>query len=197
MTPEDEVKELLSNWLRQNDCRVYWEKKNENNHPIFKTKYNNKPDLLISGNYNTAVEVKIGNSKSNVYNGVIQCLKYWKEYVEGNIFYINNKPTQIHNFVLATGNVKNGHLYPREYEVPITPQKFSYYREDATIKGELPLMEWSMTEQSIRLIWRLAKEYSSTELGIGGLLSTALDSDPQKKPMLQVTQGRDQLWTIP
>jgi len=198
LTPEDEVKEQLTKWLIENGCRVYWEKKNKNNHPIFKTKYVHKPDLLVLGKFNTAaVEVKTGDSKSNIYNGVVDCFDYWIHYLNQQKYFINSTEIYIHNFVVATENSINGHLYNDNFESCLVTEKFNDTRQHAINNGELPRVEFNMTEQSTRILWRLANRYSGNTIGIGVLLSNGLDLNPNKSPMLLVKQGRVQLWMSP
>lgn len=194
--PEDIVKEELTEWMKKHsDVEVYWEQKNQNNHPVFKTKNPNKPDLLIIGKYNTVVEVKTGFSKANTYDGVVDCYEYWLDYYKNEQEYnIGPKKVDIHNFILATRHSIEGHLYPSEYETKLTYTDFNETRRYAVRQAEIPPQEYNMTEQSIRILWRLIRK-SKSPVGTGALLSNVLEGVPDGKPKLLIKIGEDQLWT--
>lgn len=187
--PEEKVKAALCTWLEPNGCKVYWEKRNSLNKPIFTTENVlggtcEKPDLLIqrtdvsSNNVYYALEVKDASSNSNVYDSFPQVLRY----SAGNLSYsIDENPINISGYFVADIYSLKGCLFSND--VLNDPDSFSDGRHQAIIKGELPENEYILTEQYVRLLWRMAKDIG-IEARIGALLSTKLNGAVVPAPMV-------------
>ena len=186
MPNEEDVKNLLTGWLKTFKVNVYWEKKNKWSHPKFKCSTSDKPDLLIenTGGVYWAVEVKnaIVGSKG-VHNAMVQIKRYAdigaKYYIEDCDFTIIPK-----GYLIATQNSINGHLFDDE-EI----EQATEGRTWAIKTGQLPQKEYKDTKNAIRLLWKLAKE-DGIEYPIGGLLSNILNSDSSIAPLLLYNKGK-------
>lgn len=192
---EENTKESLSVWLEGYGCNIFWEKKNEYNRPVFNTQNLNggtceKPDLLVERAHvggspvYYVIEVKNGESDSNVYDSFPQLLRY----AEGKLrFSIGETPISVSGYFVATQFSDRGRLFSND--VPGDSCAFSNGRVGAIAKGELPRNEYIRTEQYIRLLWRMAKQACS-ETRIGALLSNVLNGARIPSPMLQFSDIR-------
>jgi hypothetical protein len=189
--PEEKVKNFLSIWLESNGCKVYWEKKNNFNKPIFNAKKDSggtceKPDILVerfgsSGDpVYYALEVKDASSTSNVYDSFPQVLRY----AEGDLdFSIDSSHVDVEGYFSANLYSMYGKLFSND--ILNNPETFSDGRKAAILKGELPENEYMLTEEYLRLLWRMAKELK-IENRVGALLSTALNGcNTAPSPMIQ------------
>ena len=187
--PEENVKKALCGWLEANGCKVYWEKANAFGKPIFSTDAGTceRPDLLtqitdvFENNTYYALEVKDGSSSSNVYDSFPQVLRYAKGKYN---YFIDGNPITVSGYFSANLNSINGHLFSKDTDTLNNPENFSDGRKEAIAKGELPENEHILTEQFLRLLWRMAKEYR-IETRIGALLSTKLNGAVSPAPLLQ------------
>lgn len=199
--PEDEAKEVLTEWLENHGATVYWEKRNDFSHPTFHIEgEQRKPDLLVDfeqDGISIAVETKDGSSKSNIYDAAPQLRHYWVRYVRDEQSYVaDGVELSIDGFVTATQHSIKGHLFEPEVESLLHPGGYSSGRIRAIDMGELPRLEFNMTEQHIRSIWRTAKEVDPpAPPAIGALLSTVLTGDfEEPAPAVLWTLGRQQGW---
>lgn len=186
--PEHETKLQLSEWLEtggSGDVRILWEQKTSD-YPTFHVTGGDgtpaKPDLVYDGRWHTlGIEVKTGDSAAGVYDGVLQTARYWETYTDGVKQYTDNegRDLDLDGFVLATAHSLYGRLYDDTLDVVIHPDggTMGDGRARAIDNGDLPRFEHAMTEQSTRLLWRLAKNRSDPPIqtGIGALLSTATE----------------------
>jgi len=174
---EENVKHLLTSWLKTFNVDVFWEKKNRWNYPVFKSDDISKPDLIIS-KYGTsfAVEVKDANSGSmNILDSFTQILKYAKA---GTRYYIPNKIVIPNGFLVATQNSIKGHLFNGENIKPADNG-----RQFAINRQQVPKSEYDQTLNFIRLLWRNAKA-QEIYVPIGALLSNILNIDYNIAPLL-------------
>jgi len=187
---EEHTKYSLSVWLEDHGCNVFWEKKNDYNRPVFNTKNFNggtceKPDLLVErvrvggSPVYYVIEVKNGRSNSNIYDSFPQLLRY----AEGKLLYhIGETPINVSGYFVATQFSEKGRLFSND--VPGDIRTFSKGRVGAIERGEIPTNEYILTEQYIRLLWRMARQACS-ETRIGALLSNILNRERIPSPMLQ------------
>lgn len=187
--PEDKAKERLTTWLQKYGASVYWEKKNDSGYPTFHIDSDDdtaeKPDLVIQFDGACfAVEVKHGYSNAGVYDAANQIQRYWlKHAIRGQEYICDGEKAGIDAFLTATRHSKEGRLFSTDVEVLLTEQWFSDNRIEVIDRGWIPPTEYSMTEQHVRTLWRLAKSAiengHAAESGIGSLLSTELEEDAQ------------------
>lgn len=178
--PEDGKRLELSNWLRSDDVRVYWDRDHDWGWGTFDINQQHRPDMLIdSANATYAVEVKVGDDGGKTHDGIAQLVKYWRRYVDGDDEYqVNGKEKEIDAFLLATGNSPYGRIYKAEGEGDVLRTGTSEGRQRAVQAGQLPRREFNATERAIRVMWRLTKEQRpDARCGIGALLSSRLDGD--------------------
>lgn len=200
LKPETATKLRLSEWLTANGLSVAWEQKNEFGYDVFHVDDSpEKPDLLIQRpyGYTIAAETKRDDSKSSVYDALLEANDYWLQYQAGRTEYtLAGEGVDIDGFVVANGHSPYGRLFESDYEQRVEYEEFGEGRQGAVDRGELPQMEYSMTEEFTRIQWRVAKR-ASTEFttGIGTLLSTALEWDiPDPKPAVLWWQEGRQGW---
>lgn len=147
-----------------------------------------------------AVETKSGRSKSEVYDSAPQIQGYWFNYLRPDNLYVvdsGERMLSVDGFVTATKHSIDGHLFPIPDESLLPPSTYSDGREFAIENGFIPPLEYNMTEQHVRMLWRRAKQADVTNAAaIGSLLSTALEPDWDSEPAPAVlwTHGKRQEW---
>jgi hypothetical protein len=180
VNPEDEVKQYLSEWLRGDDRTIYWERDKTYGNGTFSVSTRRRPDLLIKSKVNNfAVEVKIGEDSSNVHDGCYQTYEYWRDIVEGRASYtVRGEEVTIDAVLLATRYSPEGHLFHSWENKDVMRTGRSDGAMRAVELGQIPEIEYGCTESAIRLMHRFARGYDdNAAVGIGGLLSSALDGD--------------------
>lgn len=178
--PEDEVKQLLSEWLRGEGRTIYWEHDKTYGNGTFSVTSRRKPDLVIKGKTrNYAVEVKIGNDSGNIHDGAYQTFEYWKEIVDGDVEYsADSESIDIDAVLLGTQYSPEGHLFHSQRQKDVRRHGRSESAQKGVKFGKIPQYEHATSETLIRLLHRFARGYDDeAEVGIGGLLSSALDND--------------------
>jgi len=178
--PEDDVKKYLSEWLRGDGRRVFWEKEKTYGNGTFSVSTRRRPDLLIeSKTRNYAVEVKVAEDSANVHDGVYQTYQYWKDIVDGKAtYFVRGEEVKIDAVLLATTHSPEGHLFHTWENKDVVRTGRSKGAQKAVELGQIPSIEYSATETLIRILHRFARGYDKTaDVGIGGLLSSALDDD--------------------
>lgn len=178
--PEDEVKKHLTEWLRGNDRTIYWERDRTYGNGTFTVSTRARPDLLIEGKSRTyAVEVKIGDDSGNIHDGAYQTFRYWKDIVDGKATYsVRGNTVDIDAVLLASRYSPKGHLFHTWENKDVMRSGRSEGAKRAVKYGQIPEIEYGTSETLVRLLHRFAKGYDETAtVGIGGLLSSALDSD--------------------
>lgn len=178
--PEDEVKQYLSEWLRGSDRTIYWEKEKTYGNGTFSVSTRRRPDLVIqSKTRNYAVEVKRAEDSANVHDGAYQVFQYWKDLVDGRATYtVRGEEIEIDAVLLGTRYSPAGHLFHNwENKDPMRSGRSDGAKRAAEL-GQIPTIEHSTSETVVRLMHRFARGYDDTApVGIGGLLSSALDDD--------------------
>ncbi len=185
MPNEEDVKNFISQWLKQFNVHVFWEKKNAWNYPVFKCSVKEKPDLLIEkqGIF-WAIEVKNSSIGSKaIHDALVQT----KRYANNTAMYsINEACFNIipSGFLIASQNSIKGHLFDDEEIEPV-----SEGRAWAIRTGQLPKREYRETKNLIRIIWKLAKE-DKIEIPVGALLSNILNQEFSIVPLLLYNKGK-------
>lgn len=178
--PEDEVKQYLSEWLRGEGRTIYWERKKTYGNCTFSVTTQRRPDLVIEGkNRNYAVEVKTATDSAKVHDGAYQTFVYWKDIVEGNATYsVRGEEIEIDAVLLATKYSPEGHLFHTWENKDVIRTGRSEGAKKAAEFGQIPAIEYGASETLIRLLHRFARGHNpDATVGIGGLLSSALDGD--------------------
>lgn len=178
--PEDNIKKVLSRWLRGNDRTIYWERDRSYGNGTFSVSTRRRPDLLIeSKTRNYAVEVKRSEDSANVHDGAFQTFQYWKDLVDGKATYtVRRNEIEIDAVLLATDRSPEGHLFHNWRKKDVMRSGRSGGAKRAVEYGQIPKIEHATSETLIRLLHRFARGYDDdAEVGIGGLLSSALDGD--------------------
>lgn len=178
--PEDNVKTYLSEWLRGDNRTIYWERDKTYGNGTFEITTHRRLDLVIASTENNyAVEVKRGQNGSRIYDGAMQALTYWRDLVEGRATYtIRGEDIEIDAVLLATAFSPEGHLFDTATKKDVMRSERSEGGQRAAEAGHIPTIEYNASETLIRMVHRYAKEAApNATVGIGGLLSSALDGD--------------------
>lgn len=178
--PEDEVNRLLSDWLRHGDRGIYWDRKKSYGNGTFSISTQRSPDLLLtSKERNYAIEVKRAEDSGKVHDGAVQVFQYWKDIVEGKAVYsVGDKTYDIDAVLLATRYSPEGHLFHNWERKDMMRSGRSDGAKRAAKYGQIPQIEHATSETLVRILHRFAREYDdSATVGIGALLSSALDDD--------------------
>jgi hypothetical protein len=177
--PEDGLRLKLSNWLRSDDVDVYWDRDHDFGWGTFDINQRHRPDMIIDGPTRTfAIEVKIGEDSSKVHDGIMQLVKYWRNYVDDHdVYKADGKRLYIDAFLIASKHTLFGRLYSKSGggESMVSG---GGGRQEAVKIGELPEKEFIATERALRVMFRLTKEQRpDANCGIGALLSSKLDGE--------------------
>lgn len=185
---EDELMEQMSRWLRHPDLRVLWDRDRSYGNGTFSVTTSRRPDLLIKGKSNNyIVEVKDSYSSGTVHDGAVQLFDYWKDLVVGEAEYrVDGECVDVDAALLATDMSQNGHLL-HDWRGRDPPRNgVSDGRQKAIDFGQLPESEHVATQTLLRMLHRFARRHDDDAVvGIGGLLSSALDGE--NKPKDQTT----------
>lgn len=178
--PEDEVRLMLSKWLRSGNVDIYWDRDHSYGWGTFDPGQRARPDLIVDGPVKTyAIEVKSGEESSEIHDALPQLVNYWQQVVNDETEYkVNGKPIEIDAFLLATKHSPHGRLYDGQGESDVIRTGVSEGRQKAVSAGQLPKREFNASERIIRAVWRFSKDREpDAQLGIGALLSSRLDGD--------------------
>ena len=178
--PEDNVKQYLSEWLRGNGRTIYWEKEKTYGNGTFSVTTRRRPDLVIEGKTrNYAVEVKRAEYSGTVHDGAYQTYQYWKDIVDGDATYtVRGREIEIDAVLLATKHSPEGHLFHTWKNKDVMRSGRSEGSQIAVEYGQIPEIEYTASETLIRMLHRFSKGYGAeSDVGIGGLLSSALEGD--------------------
>lgn len=163
--PEHQAKHKISEWLGSHGADVWWEEANKWGHKKFKivdrAKTGGIPDMLVQINgYTFVIEFKVGDSAGNVYDSLIQLHGYWVEQVTTDQTYeIDGRAVQPDGFLTATKYSRFGRLFhPNIDKTPDRLADFDESRATCCEYGQLPPAEFRMTEQHVRIMWRLGKQ---------------------------------------
>ena len=207
--PEHTSKHELTQWLESHGAGVIWEESNPWGHNTFTIERDHnggKPDLVILiGGKTFAVEYKTAGSVGQVYDAAPQLVRYWIEHVTTDQAYVaGGTQLRIDGFLTATSHSRAGRLFPRYAEKRQDHFDMDETRQKCYSWGQLPPAEYRMTEQHIRMMWRMVKQTGvegatdSDTPHIGSLLSDVLvnpSSDPA--PAVLWNEGRrNQSWEV-
>ncbi|WP_139043021.1 hypothetical protein [Halorubrum tropicale] len=172
----------LSRWLSATrGVKVFSRSKKNYTHGKFSAKSKYQPDLLVCDNSNSyLVKFTPGDNGSLVYDTIPRIIDYWRGLASGDdIYLLNNSNISIDAVLIATNYSEFGHLFHnRQNNDPLRTGRSEGARRAAS-KGYLPEIEHSCSESILRVAWRLAKRHEyDTEVGIGALYSSRLDSNP-------------------
>jgi len=204
-TPEHRVQLDLSQWFTANGADVYWDEDpttKSGEKFLSKTEYStfNKdgiiPDLLVVGDTNTfAIEVKDANDTGNIHSAAHETYEYWHDYTVGEGgYWIDNTPTKIDAFLVASQYSVEGALYARWFDDKVREWPiWKRWNMDKPIRFA-PDWEFAASETATRIMWRLAKStfdddapFDSHKMvddhpGIGAVFSTVLDGSQPSRP---------------
>jgi hypothetical protein len=208
--PEHQSKHELTQWLKAHGAGVLWEEANQWDHPTFSIEREftgGRPDLLVLiGGRRFVIEYKTGESVGEIYDALPQLLRYWREHVNNSQTYLaGGTPINVDGFLTASSHSPAGRLFPRYAEKRQDHVQMSEGRQDCyQERGELPPAEYRMTEQHIRTMWRMVKQFDNDSRiagetpHVGALLSNAL-STPATDPKPAVLWNRtrnNQDWEV-
>jgi len=172
----------LSQWLlRNSDIRVYSRNVQNYTNGTFSSDSDYRPDIIVRGKSNSyLVKFTLGDDSSDVHNAIVSVLEYWRGLASDKHSYtVDGSKVSIDAVLIATNYSQFGHLFHnRQNNDPLRAGRSKGARTGAS-NGYLPEIEHSCSESALRLIYRIAKEDEpGTEVGIGGLYSSRLDSNP-------------------
>jgi len=203
MGPEHTAKHELTQWLDEHDIDVYWEQSSQWNHPTFSAHgTGDKPDMILQTDGLTLViEFKSGRSVGELYDATLQTHRYWRQISTGEMeLRVDDIPVSVDGVLTASGESKEGRLFPPYAEVIQMYEDYDEGRKWCSRKGVLPRVEFRMTEQHTRTLWRLSKRDDITISEppyIGALLSTNLDKNAGARPAVLWNEGEsNQNWRI-
>ena len=185
--PEAAVKHDLTEWFKENGCKVYWDMNNRWDHPTFQTVGSTeRPDLIVpdvpigyrSNNRTLALEVKVeGGSK--IFTAMHQTVRYWKRAVNGDsAFEIDGTPIEPTVFAAANDESPVGRLIDPDHLR--TEWGSSEYARN---EGWLPETEYNATSAMFNTALRWVSEYAENHpeetngYGFGMLLASCLDRE--------------------
>jgi hypothetical protein len=199
LTDEHAVWLKLSRWFDDHGANVYWEESRPglpdhwDEFGFFNANTTERPDLIVDGDELTfAVEVKTGDTNSDILSGASQTVRYWRDYCRQDIertYKVDRKELNVDAFLLATRYSPEGAVFRREYD-PQTRDRPATDRVGWYDHGHvywLPEWEFKASEVTTRSIWRQAKQrieknpdasendFIDDEPGVGVILSDALD----------------------
>jgi len=178
--PEDEVNQYLSAWLRGDGRRVYWDRDRSYGNGSFSVTTRRRPDLVLTSEArNYAIEVKRSGDSANVHDGAYQAYVYWRDIIDGRATYsTGGSEIDIDAVLVATDKSPEGHLFHNWRKKDVMRSGRSEGAQKAASFGQIPQIEHATSETLIRLLHRFARGYDETaNVGLGGLLSSALDQD--------------------
>lgn len=192
MNAETKVEIKLFDWFIRNNIQVWFNRniKELNNKNVFKTSTIEKPDMIIYSNKINkyiAIEVKVAEKK-NIRDSR-KIIYYQQQYKNGVKYYIEDKEINISFFIVATENSIDGSLM---YEDAIeSPHDEKWHKILQQTKNE-PSKEHPYTKEFTRALWNSWKtkpnKKEPLDSGIGVLLSSLLDADIKRKPMIFVQE---------
>jgi len=105
--------------------------------------------------------------------------QYWRDLVNGDATYtVDTKTIPIDAVLLATDHSPEGHLFHNWRKKDVMRSGRSDGAARAAEFGQIPQIEHATSETLIRMLHRFARGHDDTAtVGIGGLLSSALDGD--------------------
>lgn len=163
MKPEAKVELILWDWLRANNTEIFFNRINQAKCETFQTRgINKKPDLIFSfisygKKYYVAVEVKDGNSYSNLADANKILYLYYHNYLLGKTEYlINGKKIKLDFFIIATQYSKLGRLLKTDNKVidNIDKGQDPSWKKMSFNSKTLPRAEFQRTRDFLRNLWR-------------------------------------------
>lgn len=209
--PEHAAKHELTDWLKSHGATVWWEETNVWDHCQFTIRRDADtggiPDLIVEIDGRVfVIEFKTGDSVGQIYDSLLQLHGYWVEHLVNNqTFIVGGRSVDVDAFLTASKHSRFGRLFPRHAEeAKSTLDSADEGRASAIKYGQLPPVEYRMTEQHIRILWRKAKETLSNIDGVvdvpavGSLLSDHLEREKiDPKPAVLWDKGRaNQDWEV-
>lgn len=211
--PEHETKHSLTKWLESHGARVWWEESNAFDHDLFTIDRDgqtpqSRPDLVVELDGRAfVIEFKPGESKSGVYDALLQIHGYWMNHIVHDQNYIvEDRPVKIDGFLTATKHSRFGRVFSAEHEGDLqTLEEMDDGRASCAEYGQLPPAEWGMTEQHVRTLWRLGAKSQENLITTGGyvpalgtLLSDHLETEQfDPTPAVLWNRGKtNQSWEV-
>lgn len=210
--PEHSAKHEFTEWLESHGATVWWEESNAWDYDLFTIDRGGEapatmPDLLVEiDDYALVVEFKPGESKSEVYDALLQLQGYWLNHVVHDQTYIaGDRSVRVDGFLTATKHSRFGRLFaPYAEGERQDPDDMDEGRASCHKYGQLPPSEFPMTEQHIRTLWRLGKRAEQNVGGadrvpyLGSLLSEHLEVETvDPRPAVLWNKGRaNQTWEV-
>ncbi|AFH21801.1 hypothetical protein OSG_eHP9_00140 [environmental Halophage eHP-9] len=201
--PEHTAKHELTEWLHKHGIGVYWEETNPWNYPTFCSHgTGDKPDMILrTDELSLVVEFKSGQSVGELYDATLQTHRYWQQVCTGNMrLTIHSNPVSVDGVLTASGGSGEGRLFPSYAEVKTSYESHDEGRKWCSRANILPRNEYRMTEQHVRILWRLSKQDDITidePPYIGALLSTSIDDENHPRPAVLWNEGdQNQNWEV-
>ena len=181
---KESIKLDISAWVDRDDVDIYW-RNSSKRYRTFSASGRPAPDMLIDGaNAVYAVCVAEADKDSaNVRKTALRAVNVWERLVEDSPQYECNLSQDTPSAVLiASEYSKDGHLFTDAGNLEEPRTDISDEREELARKDVLPSFEYTGTETCLRTTWQFAKERAEpTDLGIGALLSSQLDQQPDEE----------------
>jgi len=164
MKPEAMAELILWDWLMTKAShveRVYFNRKNPLNAPVFKVKGTRRiPDLVVRINdgykiKNYVIEVKDSSQSQNILKGDKIVDTYLVDYVSNKTkYFIEGKQIKVDGFLIASQESPRGHLFKQEEILDnfIDKQKKSKHLV-ATKYKIIPRREGKRTFEFVRILW--------------------------------------------
>lgn len=197
LKPEAQAEIILWDWLttKSEGCKIYFNRKNILNMPVFKTVGSQKkPDLLIEkntyyGKKYYAVEVKSSNTSKEILQASKIIDKYLEDYQDKKIKYqIDNNIIELSGFLIATDKSPLGHLFKYENWIDnsvLSDGESKYYA--STKYKIIPSKEGSRTFEFVRILWQFYSKIRNNyddKMDIGIIIG---NTDNNYKPYMMIT----------
>ncbi|WP_049986789.1 hypothetical protein [Halobellus rufus] len=179
----DQFHASLSDWIRSDTVSVYSRKQKSYTDGTFKNDRGFKPNLLIEGpSYTYVLKTQIADDGSDVYEEIYTVFKYWRALTQGKESYsVDGQPITVDAVLLATDFSRAGKLFhDRQNKDPLRTGRSEEATKTAD-SNQIPKLEHAASETALRVLWKFVKYHTSeSDIGIGALLSSVLDDDPEQ-----------------
>jgi len=173
----------LSDWVRSDDVSVYSREQKSYTDGTFENDSAYRPDLLVEGtSYTYVLRTKRADDGSDIYRALYNIFELWEALTQGSDGYsVNGKPTTVDAVLLATDYSSSGKLFhDRQNKDPLRTGRSDEAAKTAS-SNQIPTLEYAASETALRVLWKFVKNHDSdSDVGIGALLSSVLDDDPEQ-----------------
>jgi len=127
------------------------------------------------------VRTQLADDGSDIYKAIYTVFNYWRALTQGKEGYsVDGKSITVDAVLLATDYSKEGKLFHgRQNKDPLRTGRSEEAAKMAN-SNQIPKLEHGASETALRVLWKFVKNHDSeSDVGIGALLSSVLDTPEQ------------------